>query len=327
LARRFDSCNPLVVPDRRSRSASAALQGFGPSVAGSWSGAAGSSGGVRSVEWLGWIVVLAIVVLVVVVAARSIRLTTIHDYQRGLRFRQGRLVGLVDPGVHLTVRPLVELQALDVRPAMVPVEGQEILTADGVAAKVSLVARYVVGDPVAAITRDADFRRTTYLLLQLGLRQAVSHRTLDETIAARSALGPEVREAIAGRLAEIGVELLDVEVRDVMLPGELKRAFASVIAARKEGEASLERARAETAALRGLANAGRTLADNPGLLQLRILQEIGASSGNTVVFGAGDGTIRPGDATIRPGDGAASSGAGGDPAAGPSTSRSPRARG
>ena len=81
-----------------------------------------------------------------------------------------------------------------------------------------------------------------------------------------------------------------------MLPGELKRSFASVIVARKEGEASLERARAETAALRGLANAGRTLADNPGLLQLRILQELGASSGNTVVFGAGDGAIprRPG---------------------------------
>jgi hypothetical protein len=78
-------------------------------------------------------------------------------------------------------------------------------------------------------------------------------------------------------------------VRDVMLPGELKRAYASVIVTRKEGEAALERARAETAALRGLANAGRTLADNPGLLQLRILQELGSSSGNTVVFGAPDG--------------------------------------
>ena len=295
------------------------MQGFAPSVAGSWSGAAGSTGGVPSVEWLGWIVLLAIIILIVVLVTRTIRLTTIHDYERGLRFRQGRLVGLVDPGVHLTVGPLVELHALDVRPAMVPVEGQEILTADGVAAKVSLIARYVVGDPVAAVTRDADFRRTTYLLLQLGLRQAVSHRTLDETIAARAELGGEVREAIAGRLAAIGIELLDVEVRDVMLPGELKRAFASVIAARKEGEASLERARAETAALRGLANAGRTLADNPGLLQLRILQELGASSGNTVVFGAGDGTSVPRNGPTPAGGGT------GDPASAPS--RSPRARG
>jgi regulator of protease activity HflC (stomatin/prohibitin superfamily) len=245
------------------------------------------------VETVIGLVVIALLVVAVVVAVRSIRFTTIHDFERGLRFRQGRLVGLVEPGIHLTVGPFTEIRGLDVRPAMVPVEGQEILTADGVAAKVSLVARYVVGDPVAAVTRDADFRRTTYLLLQLGLRSAVTRRTLDENLAARAELGPEVRDAVAGRLAAIGVELLDVEVRDVMLPGELKRAFSSVIAARKDGEASLERARSETAALRGLANAGRTLAENPGLLQLRILQEVGASSGNTIVFGA-DGAIGPG---------------------------------
>ena len=239
------------------------------------------------------VVLIALVVLIVVIVLRVVRVTTIHDYERGLRFRQGRLVGLVDPGVHLTVGPLTELRGLDVRPSMVPVEGQEILTKDGVAAKISLVARYVVGDPVAAVTQDADFRRTTYLVLQLGLRQAVNRRTLDENLAARAALGPEVRELVAGRLAAIGVELLDVEVRDVMIPAELKRAFAAVIVARKEGEAALERARGETAALRGLANAGRTLADNPGLLQLRILQELGASSGNTIVFGAPDGPALP----------------------------------
>jgi regulator of protease activity HflC (stomatin/prohibitin superfamily) len=109
---------------------------------------------------------------------------------------------------------------------------------------------------------------------------------LGEVLAARRDLGPELREACAGQLAAIGVELLTVDVRDVMLPGELKRVFASVIAARKEGEAALERARAETASLRALANAGRMLDDNPGLLQLRILQELGESSGNSVVFGA-----------------------------------------
>jgi regulator of protease activity HflC (stomatin/prohibitin superfamily) len=218
---------------------------------------------------------------------------TIHDYERGLRFSRGHLTGLVDPGVHVTFGPLTEIRPLDVRPAMLPVEGQEVLTADGVAAKISLVARYAVGDPVAALTRDSAWQRTLYLLLQLGLRDAVTRRTLDETLAARRELGPEIREAMAGRLAELGVELLEVEVRDVMLPGELKRSYASVIAARKDGEAALERARAETAALRALANAGRTVADNPGLLQLRILQELGASSGNTVVFGAPDAGIAP----------------------------------
>ena len=80
-----------------------------------------------------------------------------------------------------------------------------------------------------------------------------------------------------------------VEVRDLMGPGDLKRLFAGVVAAKKEGEASLERVRAETAALRSLANAGRMIEDNPGLLQLRMLQQVGGSSGNTVVLSMPDG--------------------------------------
>jgi hypothetical protein len=74
-----------------------------------------------------------------------------------------------------------------------------------------------------------------------------------------------------------------------MVPGDLKRVFAGVVAARKEGEASLERVRAETAALRNLANAGRLVEENPGLLQLRMLQQVGGSSGNTVMLTMPDG--------------------------------------
>jgi regulator of protease activity HflC (stomatin/prohibitin superfamily) len=243
------------------------------------------------VEAVVWVVIALLAVLAVAVVVREVHVVTVHDYERGLRFQRGRLAGLVDPGTHLTFGPLSEIRPMDLRPTMLPIEGQEVLTADGIAAKISLVVRYEVGDPVAAITRDTAFTRTLYLWLQLALRDVVTRRTLDETLAARRELGAEIREAVADRAAALGVELLDVEVRDVMLPGELKRAYAAVPAARKEGEAALERARAETAALRSLANAGRTVADNPGLLQLRILQELGASSGNTVVFGAPDGQV------------------------------------
>jgi regulator of protease activity HflC (stomatin/prohibitin superfamily) len=246
------------------------------------------------VDAIVWLIVLAIAVVIAIAASRAVSVVTIHEYERGLRFRSGRLAGLVGPGTHLVLRPLSEIRALDARPIVVPIEGQEVLTADGVAAKISLVARYEVGDPVAAITRDAAYGRTTYLWLQLALRDAITRRTLDETLAARRDLGAEIRDAVAPRLAMLGVELLEVEVRDVMLPAELRRAFAAVLVARKEGEVALERARAETATLRSLANAGRVVADNPSLLQLRILHEVGASTGNTVVFGAPDGAASPG---------------------------------
>jgi regulator of protease activity HflC (stomatin/prohibitin superfamily) len=234
------------------------------------------------------VLVLAIVALALLIRA-FVGVVTVHDYERGLRYRSGRFTGLIDPGSHVVIRPFTEIRVMDGRPAFLVVEGQEVLTSDGVAVKVSLAARYVVGDPVAAVTTEQDFRRAMYLELQLGLRDAVAAGTVEEVLGARSKIGPAVLERTASSLAKIGIELLSVEVRDLMVPGELKRLFAGVVAARKEGEAALERVRAETAALRGLANAGRMIEDNPGLLQLRVLQQVGGSTGNTVLLSMPDG--------------------------------------
>ena len=97
----------------------------------------------------GLIVVLLVVLIAAVLVRPMVTVATVRDYQRGLRYRQGRLVGLVDPGTHLAVRPFSELLILDGRPTSITVPGQEILTADGVALRVSLTARYVVADPIA----------------------------------------------------------------------------------------------------------------------------------------------------------------------------------
>jgi regulator of protease activity HflC (stomatin/prohibitin superfamily) len=230
-----------------------------------------------------------LVVLAVAVARLVVDVATIHDYERGLRYTRGRFVGLLDAGAYVAFRPISEIRVIDMRPVFATIEGQEILTADGVTLKASLAARYVVGDPVAAVTSDQDFRRAMYLVLQLALREAMAGRTADDILASRAQLGPLVMERAASSLARMGLELLSVDVRDLMVPGELKRMFAAVVSARKQGEAALERARGETAALRNLANAARMLEDHPGLVQLRALQEIGASSGNTIVLGMPDG--------------------------------------
>ena len=163
---------------------------------------------------------------------------------------------------------------LDGRPTSITVPGQEILTADGVALRVSLTARYVVADPVAAVTSDQSY---VYRAVHRAPRRAPrgAGRVGPPTSPRRPRrVGPAVGGAVASELARLGIELLGVDVRDVMVPAELKRAFAGIVAARREGEAALERARGETAALRSLANAGRMIEDNPGLLQLRILQQL-----------------------------------------------------
>jgi regulator of protease activity HflC (stomatin/prohibitin superfamily) len=241
------------------------------------------------------IAVLLVVLIAAVLVRPVVTVATVHDYQRGLRYRNGRLVGLLDPGTHVAVRPFTEIQLLDGRPTSITVPGQEILTADGVALRVSLTARYVVADPVAAVHNDQSYVTALYTALHGGLREALAGRTADEVLAARAEIGPAVGGTVASELARLGVELLGVDVRDVMVPSELKRAFAGIVAARREGEAALERARGETAALRSLANAGRMIEDNPGLLQLRILQQLGGSSGNTIMLGVpgSDGRSAP----------------------------------
>jgi regulator of protease activity HflC (stomatin/prohibitin superfamily) len=217
----------------------------------------------------------------------------VHDYERGLRYQNGRFTGLLDPGAYTAVRPFTEIRVLDVRPNWLLVEGQEVPTVDGVPVKVSLAARTVVGDAVTTVTADQDHRRALYLVLQLALRDAVARRSVEAALAERVAIGQEVLDRCSAEATALGLELLAVAVRDVMVPGELKRAYASVITASKEGEAALERARGETASLRNLANVGRLLDDNPGLLRLRALQQVGGSTGNTLMLGLDPGPPPP----------------------------------
>ncbi len=254
---------------------------------------------------VGPLIALIVIILAVLLVRAWVHVVTVHDYERGLRYRRGRFSGLIDPGTHISVPPFTEVRVIDGRPSFMTIEGQEVLTSDGVSVKVSLAARYVVGDPVAAIMGDQSFGRAMHLELQLGLREVLAAETVDEVLGSRTTIGQAVLERTASKLARVGIELLSVEVRDLMLPGDLKRVFAGVVAARKEGEAALERVRSETAALRNLANAGRMVEDNPGLLQLRMLQQLGGSSGNTVMLTMPDGQGSPGS-TPGPGAGARS---------------------
>jgi len=112
---------------------------------------------------------------------------------------------------------------------------------------------------------------------------------MDEILEQRPRLGQKLMEITAGQAEELGLKLQLIGIKDIMFPGELKKVFAKVIEAQKEGMAALERARGETAVLRNLANVAKVLEGNPALMQLRALQ----STGNTVVIGVGGGAVVP----------------------------------
>jgi regulator of protease activity HflC (stomatin/prohibitin superfamily) len=210
---------------------------------------------------------------------------TVLEYQRGLKFVNGKFSGVIGPGRHWLWRQTHEVRVVDTRESLLPVPGQEVVTSDGVSVKLSLAVRYRIVDPVVAVTRIEDYRGAAYVLLQVALREIVATMPIDDVLERRETIGPATFERCVEPTKELGVELIGVQVKDLMFPGPLKKVFAQVTEARQQGLASLEKARGETAALRSLANAARLVEANPSLLHLRTLQQLAASSGNTLIVG------------------------------------------
>lgn len=190
---------------------------------------------------------------------------------------------VLGPGAHRRPRRRRSLVCVAVRPRLVTVPGQEVLTADGLGVRLSLLARVRVADPRTWYEAVEAPHDVLYAALQVAVRTAVAERTLDEVLAVRTGLGAELAEAVATTAAGLGLLVEDVAVRDVMVPAELRHAAAELAVARAQGAAALERARSEVAATRAMANAARVLADHPGLLALRTLQAVEAG-GATVVL-------------------------------------------
>jgi regulator of protease activity HflC (stomatin/prohibitin superfamily) len=208
---------------------------------------------------------------------------TVMEWERRLQFTDGRFVKVLPPGRHRYNRRRSSLLTVDMRQRSTTVPGQELLTADGVTLKVSVLMVWRITDPLAFLTASASAEYDLYNAAQLAVRDAVAATAFDDVLADRNRLSAGLAQATAARLDGLGIELVSATVKDLMLPGELRRAAIETLLARERGKAELEHARAETASLRTLANAAKLLQDHPVLLQLRTIQAA-ASPGTTVVL-------------------------------------------
>lgn len=218
---------------------------------------------------------------------------TILEYQCGLLYRHGKLIARLGPGRHRFWGSGHALMRVDLRRQTFTVAGQEVLSADNAALKISVAVTLRVVDPVKTVQDAQDWRGQIHCAVQLALRAAVAAEPVERLLAARLELGRRLLAAVEPEAARVGVAVEAAEVKDVMFPGELKKAFGEVIKARQEGQAALERARGESAALRNLANAARLLEGNPALQNLRLLQSITAAgtTGGTLVLGVPGGFL------------------------------------
>jgi regulator of protease activity HflC (stomatin/prohibitin superfamily) len=211
----------------------------------------------------------------------------------GLVYQHGLYVRRNNAGRHVIWGRGWTVNLIDLRKASLPVAGQEVLTADSVSLKISLLVTYQVTEPVKAAHETQNSLGDLYNAAQLALRAVVNGVAVEALLNQRLEIGAQLLARVQPEAAKIGINVLAVEVKDVMFPAELKRAFADVLKAKQEGQAALERARGESASLRNLANAARVLENNPALMNLRLMQSLSAAqnAGSTLVVGMPGGFV------------------------------------
>jgi regulator of protease activity HflC (stomatin/prohibitin superfamily) len=208
---------------------------------------------------------------------------TVMEWQRVLLFVDGRLDRVLEPGRHRYRQSRSTLVTVEMRPRLLTVNGQELLTRDGISLRVSAVVTWAVADPVLFETGAESAPQVLYSAIQEVLRDLVSAASLEDLLASRDRLSAGMSEALAERATAVGITVKEAHTRDLMLPGELRRAAQETLLARERGRAQLEQARAEAAALRTLANSARLLEEHPSLLHLRTLQ-VAAEPGTRIVL-------------------------------------------
>jgi len=245
-------------------------------------------------ELIGSLIIAAVLLLIVMyLARRQFRFQTIYDYQQGLLYRRGIFVEALAPGRYFVFAPRDMIEVYDTRKTMLSIPGQEILTKDKINIKLSLSGYYVIADPVKTKQSSQYYIAELYNDAQMILRDRVAEVTLDELLENRASIDTALLEGMTDKAAGLGLTLSALAIKDIILPANLKRAFASVMEAQKEAQRQLEKARGEQAVLRSLANSSKMYEGNPSLLQARILQSW-AEGKNTVVFNADGATIHHG---------------------------------
>jgi regulator of protease activity HflC (stomatin/prohibitin superfamily) len=235
------------------------------------------------------LIAVLVVILLLVILGLALSLRVIKQYERGVLFRFGRMIGTREPGLR-TIIPFVDvLHRVSLRVVTMPIQSQGIITHDNVSVDVSAVAYYKVVDAVKSVIAIENVRSAIDQIAQTTLRKVVGKHTLDETLAETDRINIDIREILDVTTLEWGVEVTLVELKDIQLPESMKRAMARQAEAEREKRAKIIGAEGEAMAAAALGDASDTMMAHPLALQLRNLQslvEIGVDRNTTVVFPA-----------------------------------------
>jgi regulator of protease activity HflC (stomatin/prohibitin superfamily) len=231
---------------------------------------------------LKWLIPLGILAALVLPSAVRI----LREYERAVVFRLGKLVGPKGPGLVLLIPMVDRMVRMDLRVVTIDVPNQEIMTRDNVPVTVDAVVYFRVVDPVAAVIKVENFLKATSLIAQTTLRSVLGQASLDDLLAGREKINQTLQEVVDRHTDPWGVKVTAVEVRDVALPENMKRAMAKQAESERERRAKIINAEGEFQAAEKLVQAAEMMSAQPIALQLRFLQTMReiSSEHNTTTF-------------------------------------------
>jgi len=228
--------------------------------------------------------VVVVIILAAIILPQAMRI--LREYERGVMFRLGKLLGAKGPGLILLIPIVDRMVKMDLRVVTIDVAEQEIMTRDNVPATVDAVVYFRVVDPVSAVVKVENFWKATSLIAQTTLRSVLGQAPLDDLLSQRDAINQKLQEIIDHQTEPWGVKVTAVEVKDVALPDSMKRSMAKQAEAERERRAKIVNAEGEFQAAEKMVQAAALISKEPIALQLRFLQTMREISGerNTTTF-------------------------------------------
>ena len=226
-----------------------------------------------------------LIIIAIIILLKSIK--QISEYERGVKFTCGKYTKTMLPGWRLVFPIFQSYKKIDIRTKVIDVPEQEVITKDNVSVKINAVIYYNIFDSAKAILEVEDFHYAVSQLAQTTMRNSVGSVTLDELLSCREKISTTICEIVDKASDEWGVKVINVELKDVSLPGEMKRVIAKVAEAEREKQAVITKAEGELEASKNLADAATTLSQAPGALHLRTLatiNDVSSDQSNTIIF-------------------------------------------
>ncbi|GBD07480.1 Modulator of FtsH protease HflK [bacterium HR21] len=237
---------------------------------------------------------LVLIILAVLVLSSAVRI--LNEYERGVIFRLGRLIGSKGPGLILLIPFIDRMVKVSLRVVAMEVPAQDVITRDNVSIKVNAVVYFRVVDPEKAINEVENYLFATSQIAQTTLRSIVGQSELDEILAEREKINRQLQETIDNHTEPWGVKVTAVELKQIDLPVEMQRAMARQAEAERERRSKIISAEGEYQAAQRLAEAAQTIQRHPVALQLRFLQtltEIASEKNSTIIFPIPIDLLRP----------------------------------